>query len=192
MLKYILNDQESKVISLSEKHNEEELLGWKIPNVFFPLCVIIFSLFAYWILIPKDKFDWITFFNLLVNGSVLMAAFNRMSSMISYYSKIDFTDSKRLGINIRNVRMKIMIYSFFLILGIALVYSNQVINKPFNDGCVILFQFILSALLFWFSIDATKIAFLLQEAFLKNTYELAFRLQMQSVTQTPPTDDIQF
>ena len=82
MLSCCLNKQETKVVDLSEKSNSEELLGWEIPNVLFPLAVIIFSLFAYVIL--NKAFDWLTFFNLLVNGSILMAAFNRMSSMITY------------------------------------------------------------------------------------------------------------
>lgn len=192
MLNYFLSKQEINVISLSEKHNHDEMLAWKLPNVFFPLMVILFSLLAYWLLIPKEKFQWITFFNLLVNGSILMAAFNRMSSMIAYFSKIEFTDSNRLGINLKNFKMKIFGYSIFLVLFIAFMYSYQVIYKPFYDERLIFFQFIISVLLFWFSLDATKIAYLLQEAFLNNTYELAFRLQMQAVTQNPPTDDIQF
>lgn len=193
MLSCLLNKQESKVIELSEQHNEDELLGWQIPNIFFPLIVIGVSLLAYGFLTPKGKFEWLSLFNLLVNGSILMTSFNRMSSMISYFSKIEFIESKkRLGINLRNVKMKILAYSLFLVLIITVLYSYQVIYKPFTESCIILTQLILSGLLFWCSIDATKVAFLLQDAFLNNTYELSFKAEMQSVSQTPPPDDIKF
>ena len=192
MLTYLLNKQESNLVSLSKKDNKEELLGWKIPNVLFPLTVIVFSLIAYWGFTPNEKFDGITFFNLLVNGSILIAAFNRMSSLITYYSKIEFVDSKKLKINLRNIKMKIFGYIIFLVLAIASVYSYQVINRPFDEVHTIFIQFTLSGLFFWFSIDATKVTFLLQDAFLNNTYELNFRTQMQSVTQTPTSDEIQY
>ncbi|MNE10980.1 hypothetical protein D3C80_1037190 [compost metagenome] len=190
MLSYCLNKQENLVINLSQKSNEEELLGWKIPNILFPLAVIVFSLFAYVFL--SKMFDWLTFFNLLVNGSILMAAFNRMSSMITYTSKIEFEDSKKLGINLRNVKMKISGYSIILVLFIALLYSHQVINKPFNNACTIIFQLVISVLFFWFAIDATKVAFLMQEAFLKSTYETSFRIEQNLINQTPEDNDIRF
>lgn len=190
MLSYCLNKQEIKVVHLSKQSNNEELLGWKIPNVLFPLAVIVFSLIAYTIL--TKKFDWLTFFNLLVNGSILMAAFNRMGSMITYASKIEFVDAKKLGINLRNVKMKIFIYSIILVLFISLFYSHQVINKPFDNAYTIIFQLIISGLFFWFAIDATKVAFLLQEAFLKGAYELSVRIEQELVIQTPEDNDIKF
>ena len=190
MLSCCLNKQETKVVDLSEKSNSEELLGWEIPNVLFPLAVIIFSLFAYVIL--NKAFDWLTFFNLLVNGSILMAAFNRMSSMITYTSKIEFVDAKKLGINLRNVKMKISVYSIILVLFISLFYSHQVINKPFDNACAILIQLAVSGLFFWSAIDATKVAFLLQEALLKSAYETSFRMEQDLVTQTPEDNYIKF
>ncbi len=192
MLSFILNKQESRVVALSKESNGEELLGWQIPNVFFPLVVIAFSLIAYALL--GKNFDWVSFFNLLVNGSILMAAFNRMSSMISYTSKIEFdaNNAKKLGINLRNVKMKISGYSIFLVLFIAILYSHQVINKPFDKVCIIVIQFFASSLFFWSAIDATKVAFLLQEAFLRSTYETSFKLEQQLINETPLNNDIKF
>jgi hypothetical protein len=190
MLSFCLNSQESKVVALSKKTNEEVLLSWEIPNVLFPLVVIVFSLVAY--LFLTKKFDWLTFSNLLVNGSILMAAFNRMSSMITYTSKIEFVDSKKLGINLRNIKMKITGYSFVLVLFISLFYSHQVINKPFDTTCTIFFQFLISTLFFWSAIDATKVAFLMQEALLKSAYETGFRMEQEAINQTPPDNDINF
>lgn len=195
MLSYCLNKQETSVVSLSKKSNGEELLSWQIPNVLFPLAVIAFSLVIYVLTSLSSKsFEWFTLWSLLVNGSILMAAFNRMSSMISYTSKIEFdaNNAKKLGINLRNVKMKIQTYSIFLVLLIASFYSYQVINKPFDNGCEIVIQFIFSGLFFLFAIDATKVAFLLQEAFLSNTYLISIELEQQSIKETPKDNDIKF
>lgn len=192
MLSCILNKRELKVVALSEKSNEEELLGWQIPNVLFPLAVIAFSLLSY--LLFTKLFNWTSFFNLLVNGSILMAAFNRMSSMISYASKIelDKNNAKKLGINLRNIKMKIIGYSVFLVLFIAVLYSYQVIHKPFEENGIIFLQFLFSCFFFWGAVDATKIAYLFQEAFLQNSYLLSIELEQQSIKETPEDNDIQF
>ena len=192
MLSVFLKKEETSLISISERDNNEELLNWKIPNVLFPLIVIAVSLVAYGIFIPNDRKNWIDFFNLLLNGSIPMIAFNRMSSIISYFSKIEFSDAKKLGINLKNLRMKILLYIIILIVSIVILYSFQVINKPFQISCIIVVQRIASGLLFWFSVDATKVAFLLQESLLKNTYELSFRKEMDSINQTPSSNDINF
>lgn len=195
MLSYCLNKQEASVVSLSKKSNGEELLSWQIPNVLFPLAVIAFSLIIYVLTSLSSKnFEWSTLCSLLVNGSILMTAFNRMSSMISYTSKIEFdaNNAKKLGINLRNVKMKMQTYSFFLVLLIASFYSYQVINRPLDNVCEILIQFIFSGLFFLFAIDATKVAFLLQEAFLSNTYLISLELEQQSIKETPTDNDIKF
>lgn len=192
MLSIFLKKEETQLITLSEKDNNEELLNWKIPNVLFPLIVIAVSLLAYGVFIPNEKKDWTDFFNLMLNGSILMVAFNRMSSIVSYFSKIEFSDAQKLGVNLKNLRMKILTYIIILILLIIFFYCFQVINRPFKLSCFIAVQLILSGLLFWFSVNATKIAFLLQESLLKNTYELSFRKEMNSIQQTPTSNDISF
>jgi hypothetical protein len=192
MVSIFLSDSENSLISFSEKDNKEELINWKIPNLLFPLIVVAVSLIAYGIFIPADKKNWSDFFNLLLNGSIPMVAFNRMSSIISYFSKIEFSDAKKLGISLKNLRMKILFYIIFLILAIIFLYSYQVINKPFDLSCLTLLQFILSGLLFWFSADVTKVAFLLQETLLNNTYELSFRKAQQLITKIPQDNEITF
>jgi hypothetical protein len=192
MLSCLLSNKENKVVSLSKEKNEDELISWKIPNVLFPLSVIVFSIISY-VLFGNDL-KLKSLFNLLINGSVLMASFNRMSSMLNYISKIELKkeNAKKLGINVKNVKMKVIGYSFILILFIASFYSYQVINKPFESNGVIFLQIVISGLFFWWAIDATKIAFFLQEAFLTNTYLLSFELEQQSLKETPEDNDIKF
>lgn len=192
MLSVFLNQKESSLITISERDNNEELLNWKIPNVLFPLIVVIISLVAYGMFIPFEKKNWTDFINLLLSGSIPILAFNRMISIVSYFSKIDFSDAKKLGINLKNIRMKILIYLTVLISSIIFLYCYQVINKPFPISCLSFIQLIISGLLFWFSLDATKITFLLQESLLKNTYELSFRTEQQAINTTPPDNDINF
>jgi hypothetical protein len=192
MLSIFLNKAEASLISFSAKDNNEELLNWKIPNVLFPLIVVAVSLIAYVIFVPSDQKNLTGFFNLLLNGSIPMVAFNRMSSIVSYFSKIEFSDAKKLGINLNNLRMKILLYIIILILAIIFIYSFQVINKPFELSCLTLVQLILSGLVFWFSVDATKVAFLLQESLLTNTYEISFRNEQKLINQTPTDNDIKF
>lgn len=192
MVSIFLNPDENKLISVSEKDNKEDLISWKIPNVLFPLIVIVFSLIAYILFIPGEKQSCKEFFNLLLNGSVPMVAFNRMSSIINYFSKIEFNDAKKLGINLKNLKMKILFYLIVLILAIIVLYCYQVINRPFEISCLTFLQLLFSGLLVWFAADVTKISFLLQETLLTNTYELSFRKAQQSITETPENNDIQF
>jgi hypothetical protein len=192
MVSIFLRQNEKSLISKSEKDNTEELINWKIPNLLFPLIVIAVSLIAYGIFIPYDNKNWPDFFNLLLNGSIPMVAFNRMSSIVSYFSKIEFSDAKKLGISLKNLRMKILSYIIGLILAIIFLYSYQVINRPFEFSCLTVIQLIISGFLFWFSADVTKVAYLLQETLLNNTYEVSFKKAQQTITETPQDNDINF
>lgn len=192
MVSIFLSKDENSLISISEKDNKEELINWKIPNLLFPLIVVAVSLIAYAMFIPNDKKNWSDFFNLLLNGSIPIVAFNRMSSIVSYFSKIDFSDPKKLGISLRNLRMKILTYIIILILVLIFLYSYQVMNRPFELSLLNIGQILLSGLLFWFSAHVTKVAFLLQETLLKNAYESSFRKTQESITETPKDNDINF
>lgn len=191
MINIFLSDREKALIKGSKTSNNEEFLNWKVPNVIFPIFAIVISLIAYTIFVSADKKNWSDFFNLLLNGSIPMIAFNRMSSVISYFSKIEHNDEKKLKINLKNLRVKFLVYIFILIVCILLLYSFQVINRPFEVSILNTIQLLFSGILLWFSVDITKETFFLQDKFLI-TYEKSFRDTMNSVNQTPQENDINF
>lgn len=192
MVSWILNEKENLLISLSEKDNNEELVNWHIPNFSFPLIVIGISLFAYLVFVPNEIKTFSEFFNLTLNGSIPMVAFNRISAALSYMSKIDFNDSKKLGVNLKNIRLKINIYILSLVAIIIILYCFQVIYRPFEISIITFIQFIFSGFLFWLSLGATKVTFLLQESFLTNTYQLSFRKNQELLNKKPEDDDVKY
>lgn len=192
MIVWFLNEKEINLISLSEKYNNEELVNWKIPNFSLPLIIIGISLFAYIVLLPSEVKNFKDFFNLVLNGSIPMVAFTRASSALSYLSKMDFKESEKLGVNLKNLRLKISIYIISLVSFIIILYCFQVIYKPFDFSFFTLLQFILSLILFFISLSATKATFLLQEAFLLNTYLLSFKKNQESLNKEIKDDEISF
>jgi hypothetical protein len=192
MIKALLTKPEKELLGLSKNKNIDDILSWKISNVWFPIAVIVLTLFAYLLLIPVEKKTFIDFFNLLLNGSILMVALNRMSSFISYYPKIQFGNERPININLGNLKMKILFYVVILVVAIIILYSYQVIYKPFPFSWFSAFILFSSIILLWFSVDVTKVTFLLQESLLNNTFESNFKKDQELIIQIPPENEIKF
>ncbi len=163
------NKKESELLRKIERTNSEELLFWKLPNVFYPFTVIGLSFIAFFIFKSQDKITFINVINLLFNGSLPLVALNRMSSLGVNLFKFDKSKETSLKTNTLSLRLKIDSYSKLLVFLIAFLYIYQVVNTPFNTSWWLWLQLTCSVFFIYYSIGLSKYAYLLQEKMIETT-----------------------
>lgn len=170
MISLILSKKEREFLKRIEKENLDEMLGWKLPNVFFPLTVIVISTICFLLFKENDKITFFSFFNLLVNGSLPLLALNRLSNLGINIFKFDKTKEKHIfNEDTYKLRVAIHYYSSFLIFAIAIFYIYQVINTPFNIWWNIFIQIFIAIIFIIQSFKISKYGYILQEKMLERT-----------------------
>jgi hypothetical protein len=180
-VKVPFNKAEINFLRKLELSNNEEMLSWRLPNLYYPLAVIVASLACFLLFKDSDKKNFVAFMNLLLNGSIPMVALNRLSSLGINLFKFDKGKEKAKSNNSTyTLRVKIHYYSQLLVFCIALFYIFQVIHSPFPLSYWIILQFIFAALCIDQSLKVSKYAFLLQEKLLDITYEQEVREEIKT------------
>lgn len=170
MINIFINKKYRTLLKDSEKLNEDEMLSWKLPNLAYPMCAVLFSYVCYFSFKPNDSITGIGFLNLLLNGSLPMLALNRLGSLGVNLFKFDKIKEKELSnLNTYNLRLILYYYSFGLVFSIAILYIYQVINTPFDYWINILVQIFLIYFLIKEAIIVSKYGYLLQEKLIERT-----------------------
>lgn len=159
---YILfTKRERKKFDTLKKTTEEEKIYWTLPNLIYPICVILFSILCA-ILFSEKKWEGIEFINILTNGSLAMFSINRVSAVgVNLFNRINHDWEKTN--KTFPLRIKINDYSKLLLLFTALLYSYQIINAPFNKYWLILIQILITGFFIYISIQLSLYSFLLQQ-----------------------------
>lgn len=179
MLRLLLNESEVQVLNKSEEINREEMLSWKLPNLYYPLFAIAASMLSFLMFKNSDQITTIAFVNLVLNGSIPMVALNRLSSLGVNLFKFDKSKEKeKSNRDTTNLRIKIHYYSQGLVFSIALFYIFQVIRTPFTLSFCTLLQLLLSYVCIDQSLRVSKYAFLLQEKLIDTTYDKDIRKEI--------------
>lgn len=179
MLQFFLNTKDKSLLDKAEIANRDEMLSWKLPNLIYPIVVICFSLTSFLLFKDSENKTLGAFINLLLNGSLPMVALNRLSSLGVNIFKFDSGKEKAKSGNTTNLRVIIHYYSQGLIFAIALLYTFQVINIPFNLSWTIVIQLGIAIFCIQQSIQISKYAFLLQEKFMDLTYDFEIRNEIE-------------
>lgn len=176
MLKLVLNDKESSFLNRSETLNKEEMLSWKLPNLYYPLFAIVASMISFLMFKNSEQITFVAFVNLVLNGSIPMVALNRLSSLgINLFKFNKAMEKEKSNGDTTNLRIKIHYYSQGLVFGIALFYIFQVIHAPFSLSFWILLQIVVSYFCIDQSLKVSKYAFLLQEKLIDSTFDKEIR-----------------
>ncbi|WP_139180204.1 hypothetical protein [Pedobacter rhizosphaerae] len=154
-----------------EKHIADDLDLWKLPNLIHPLMLVGISMIGFCLFKDPKQVTLINVINLLVNGSLPMFAFNRMSSLSTNLFKTNKSEEEKAKTRTYSIRVKINDWSKLLIFLIGIFYVFQVTKTPFNCLPSILFvQIPLTALMVWCSVTLSRDSFLLQEQFITSTF----------------------
>lgn len=164
---YFFSDKEKELLDKIERQNSEELLSWKLPNLAFPITVVVISIGCYFAF--KEETSTVGAINLILNGSLPMFALNRMSSVGINLFKFDKSREVSASTNTYNLRVKINEISRLMIFGLMAFYIYQVINTPFKLSCWMLFQVGLAILTIHFTLILSRFSFLLQERLVERT-----------------------
>lgn len=175
MLYFVLNKSDNGLFKKLEVANREEMLSWKLPNLYYPLFAIIASMISFLIFKKSEDVSFVAFVNLVLNGSIPMIALNRLSSLGINLFRFDKGKEKAKSLDTYNLRNKIHYYSQGLVFTIALFYIFQVIHTPFDLTWWILVQIILSVFCIFQSLKVSKYAFLLQEKLIDTTFDKEIR-----------------
>lgn len=158
----------------------EEMLSWRLPNLYYPMFAIAASLISFLIFKNPEQVTAMAFINLVLNGSIPMVALNRLSSLGINLFKFDKTKEKeKRKRDTYNLRIKIHYYSQGLVFSIALFYIFQVIHTPFTLSWWLLLQLLLSFLCIEQSLKVSKYAFLLQEKLVDITFDKEIRDEIE-------------
>ena len=179
MLKFLLSDTEVNFLNKSEFLNREEMLSWKLPNLYYPLFAIVASMISFLAFKNSEQITTVAFLNLVLNGSIPMVALNRLSSLGVNLFKFDKSKEKeKSNGDTTNLRIKIHYYSQGLVFSIALFYIFQVIHTPFTLSCWTILQLGISYICIDQSLRVSKYAFLLQEKLIDSTYDKEIRTEI--------------
>ncbi len=163
LLTVFFNKREKALLKKVKEESSDELVAWNFPNLITPFVVVGLSLIAYWLLKQEDKKTFAGFVNLLLNGSLLMFAINRLNSVGIQLFSFDRMKEKKASTDTYNLRVKINEYSKYLIIGIALFYCYQVVYCPFRLSIGVFVQIIITSGIIYFTLLLSKYSFLLQE-----------------------------
>ncbi|MFT4017693.1 MAG: hypothetical protein QM668_12080 [Agriterribacter sp.] len=178
-IRLLVSKKEKLLLKKLEEANQEEMLSWKLPNLYYPILVISFSLISFWMFKDSDSKSFVAFINLVLNGSIPMVALNRLSSLGINIFKFDKTKERKGKNNTYALRIKIHYYSMGLVFAIALFYIFQVINTPFDLSWTVLIQLLIAALCVEQSLKVSKYAFLLQEKLMDITFDQEMRIEIK-------------
>ena len=180
MINLFIEKADLDLLKRAEIANKNEMLSWKLPNLIFPIVVIVFSLISFLIFKNSGQKNFIAFINLLLNGSLPMVALNRLSSLgvnlFKFNSDKEKIKSKK---GTYNLRLAIHYYSMALVFGIAMFYCFQVINIPFDLCVSIFFQILLGVFCIHQALQVSKYAFLLQEKLMDITFDSEIRVEIE-------------
>jgi len=169
--KIIFKKTEIDILEKIEKHVSEDLDLWKLPNLIHPLILVGISMVCFYLFKDPQKVTLINFANLLVNGSLPMFAFNRMSSLSTNLFKTNKSEEEKVKTKTYSIRVKINDWSKILIFLIGMFYIYQVIKTPFACLCSIMFiQIPFTVLMIYCSVVLSRDSFLLQEQFISSTF----------------------
>src|SRR5688572_21243799 len=111
MTKFVLNRVELRFLRRLESANKDEMLSWKLPNLYYPIVAICLSLVCYLIFKDSNTITTLAFTNLLLNGSIPMVALNRLSTLGINIFRFDKTKEKqKSNADTYNLRVKIHYY----------------------------------------------------------------------------------
>ena len=179
-VRLLFSNTESFFLKRLEISNQEEMLSWKLPNFYYPLCAIALSLISYLMFKDSNSQSFGAFVNLLLNGSIPMVALNRLSSLGVNIFRFDKSKERtKTNKDTYNLRLKLHYYSQLLVFGIALFYVFQVIHNPFDVSWWIILQLIVSFFCIEQSLKISKYAFLLQERLIDTTYDQEMRNEIK-------------
>lgn len=165
----LFSESEKALLNKIAKQNTEELFSWRIPNLIFPLFIVLASLGCYLLFKSEDQRSFIGFANLLINGSLPMFALNRMSSVGINLFRFDKSKEKKASTSTYNLRVKIDEYSKYLIFTVSVMYIFQVIHSPFELSFWIPINIIISIVFIYSALIFSRFSFLLQERLVERT-----------------------
>jgi len=166
----IINSSEKDLLDTIEDGNKEENSLWKVPNLIVPFATIFLAIICF-VSFSNNRACIISYFNLIINGSLPLIAINQISTTGTHLFKYNKEQEKRFGNNTFMLRTKLFWYSLaVLILGVIL-FAVQVINNPFSSWLALAFLMIVSSALIYASSYISRRLFLLQENFLDNTFD---------------------
>ncbi|MBE5320032.1 hypothetical protein IM793_12740 [Pedobacter sp. MR2016-19] len=166
----IINSSEKELLDTIEDGNKEENSLWKVPNLIVPFATILLAIICF-VSFSNDRANIISYFNLIINGSLPLIAINQISSTGTHLFKYNKEQEKRFGNNTFMLRTKLFWYSLaVLVLGVIL-FAVQVINNPFSNWVALAVLIIISSSLIFASSYISRRLFLLQENFLDKTFD---------------------
>lgn len=170
MIDYLISKKNQELLKKAEETNSEEMLTWKLPNLVYPIGVILISMLCFLLFKKSEQVTLYAFLNLMLNGSLPMVALNRLSSLGVNIFKFDKEgENRKSQTNTYSLRVILHYYSLGLVLSIIIFYVFQVINTPFNIWWSILIQIILAIICVYQSLKVSKYGYLLQEKLMERT-----------------------
>lgn len=170
MIDYLISKKNQELLKKAEETNFEEMLTWKLPNLVYPIGVILISMLCFLLFKKSEQVTLYAFLNLMLNGSLPMVALNRLSSLGVNIFKFDKEgENRKSKTNTYSLRVILHYYSLGLVLTIIIFYVFQVINTPFNIWWSILIQIILATICVYQSLKVSKYGYLLQEKLMERT-----------------------
>lgn len=168
----IISSEEKALLKSIEESNDSEVSLWKLSNIIIPIITVFLSLASFTVF-KKDikSVEFITYANLLLNGSIPMIALNRIGAMGVYLFKYDKSKEKEFGItDTYYLRTKLFYWFLFVVIGTMFLYIYQVSNNPFSLTWWLILTFSLSILSVFFSVKIAKQVYLLQEKMMENNF----------------------
>lgn len=168
----IISSEEKALLRSIEEKNDSDVSLWKLSNIIIPLITVGLSLACFTVFKNKNKpVEFITYLNLLLNGSIPMIALNRIGAMGIYLFKYDKSKEKEYGIkDTYFLRTKLFYWFLLVVVGTMALYIYQVSNNPFELSWALIIPLFLSVISVIFSITVAKQVYLLQEKMMENTF----------------------
>ena len=167
----IINPNEQDLIDKIQSSNPDENSIWKIPNLLIPIFTIVLALLCN-LAFSKNRYCFISYVNLIINGSLPLIAINQISALGILL--FDFDRSKEVKYNIlntKNLRVKLFYYSLGILVIGVLAFAHQVINNPFKAYLEPLIVFVISVFLILASSYVSKNIFMLQDSMISKTFD---------------------
>lgn len=166
----LIKDSEKETLDQIHNSNLSESSLWKVPNVLFPIGAILLALLIN-LLFSENRFNHMTYFNIILNGSLPLIAINQISAIGLHLFKFEKGKEKKLGLNLDYLRTRLYYYCLIILIVGVLLFAFEVITNPFQSVLLSVVMICISSAFLYVSSKAAKNIFLLQENLIDNTFD---------------------
>lgn len=165
----LLTRDERDLFRKLKKNNPKDLRLWTFFNIVFPFVTLISACIVY--KFSGKPQDFISYSNLILNGSLPLIALNLIASTAVYLFKFDEAREKTFGIETKYLRPYLMGIGLLGYLLAVVLFSVQVNRFPFNNETEIIEYLLLSVILFSLCLYSARKMFLLQNDIMVKTFD---------------------